>query len=53
MQDPQSATAFFFVPVAVAYLTACGLWLAYDVRFKLARSEPPLDDSAHPYLDYC
>ncbi|MEX0676250.1 MAG: hypothetical protein WD063_04205 [Pirellulales bacterium] len=51
MQDPQTATAFFLGPVATAYLTACALWLAYDWRFSLARSEPPLDESKHPYWD--
>jgi hypothetical protein len=51
MQDPQSATAFFFVPVAAAYLAVCGMWLAYDWRFKLAAAEGPSDESDHPYWD--
>jgi hypothetical protein len=51
MQDPQTATAFFLLPVAVAYLTACGLWLACDWRFRLSRSEPPPSESDHPYAD--
>ena len=51
MQDPQSATAYFLLPVAAAYLTACALWLAYDRRFQLRQSEPPLGESNHPYWD--
>jgi hypothetical protein len=51
MQDPQTATLFFLAPVAVAYLTACGLWLLYDWRMRLKASEPPLATSDHPYWD--
>ncbi len=51
MQDPQTATAYFLLPVAAAYLTACALWLAYDWRWKLCQSEPPLEQSDHPYWD--
>lgn len=51
MQDPQTASAFFLGPVAAAYLTACALWLAYDWRWKLRQSEPPLERSDHPYWD--
>jgi Type II CAAX prenyl endopeptidase Rce1-like len=51
MQDPQTATAFFLAPVAVAYLTACGLWLACDWRLRLTPSEPALEPSDHPYWD--
>jgi len=51
MHDPQTATAYFLLPVAAAYLTACALWLAYDRRFKLCQSEPPLGESDHPYWD--
>jgi hypothetical protein len=51
MHDPQTASAFFFVPVAAAYLAVCGLWLLYDGRFKLAASEGPPDQTDHPYWD--
>jgi len=51
MQDPQTATAYFLLPVAAAYLTACALWLVYDWRFKLSQSEPQLKESDHPYWD--
>lgn len=51
MQDPQTATAYFLVPVATAYLTVCALWLVYDWRWKLSQSEPPLEESNHPYWD--
>lgn len=51
MQDPQTATPFFLLPVAAAYLTACAGWLIYDWRTKLSRSEPPLGRSDHPYWD--
>jgi hypothetical protein len=51
MQDPQTASAFFLLPVAAAYLTACGLWLIYDWRLRLSASEPELPPSEHPYWD--
>jgi len=51
MDDPQAANSFFLGPVAVAYLTACALWLVYDWRRKLADDEPPLEPSEHPYGD--
>ena len=52
MQDPQTATSFFLAPVAVAYLTACGLWLVYDWRMRLSADEAPLAPSEHPYWDF-
>jgi hypothetical protein len=51
MQDPQTATAYFFLPVAAAYLAACGLWLAWDRWRRLAASEAPPAASEHPYWD--
>lgn len=50
-QDPQSTTWFFLGPVATAYLVAAALWLAYDWRYKLCASEPPLEESDHSYWD--
>jgi hypothetical protein len=52
MQDPQTASAFFFVPVAVAYLAACGGWLLYDRQFGRTVAEPPLPASDRPVLDF-
>ncbi len=51
MDDPQTASVFFLLPVATAYLTVCGLWLLYDWKAKLRRDEPPLALSDHPYWD--
>jgi hypothetical protein len=52
MQDPQTAEAFFFVPVAAAYLVACGGWLLYDRRSRGVDLEPPLPKSDRPVLDF-
>lgn len=52
MEDPQSASAFFFVPVAVAYALACGGWLWYDKLRGLRALEPTLDQSNRPVLDF-
>lgn len=52
MQDPQSATAFFFGPVAAAFTTACCGWLAYDRLRGLSANEPPLDSSDKPVRDF-
>jgi hypothetical protein len=52
MQDPQTATWFFFGPVAVAYLSACGGWLLYD-RLRLSSDgELPIARSDRPVLDF-
>jgi hypothetical protein len=51
MQDPQTASAYFLLPVAAAYLTICGLWLVYDWRRRMSASEPELPRSEHPYWD--
>jgi hypothetical protein len=52
MQDPQTASLFFFMPVAAAYLAACGGWLIYDRRSHGTVVEPPLPDSDRPVLDF-
>ena len=52
MQDPQSATAFFFGPVAAAFTTACCGWLAYDRLRGTNANEPPLDSSDKPVRDF-
>jgi hypothetical protein len=51
MQDPQAAEAFFFLPVAAAYLAACGGWLLYHC-FSRAAADPPLQRSDRPVLDF-
>jgi hypothetical protein len=51
MQNPQTATAFFFAPVAAAYLLACAGWLAFDRFAALARDEREAR-SERPYLDF-
>jgi hypothetical protein len=52
MQDPQTASVFFLLPVAAAYLAACGGWLLYDRRSRGIVGEPPLPDSDRPGLDF-
>ena len=52
MQDPQTASAFFFMPVAAAYLVACGGWLLYDRRLRRTVTEPLLAESDRPVLDF-
>jgi hypothetical protein len=52
MPDPQTAEAFFFLPVAAAYLAACGGWLLYNRRSREIVIEPPLPASDRPVLDF-
>ncbi len=52
MQDPQTASVFFFMPVAAAYLAACGGWLIYDRVGRGRVAEPPLPTSDRPVLDF-
>jgi len=51
MHDPRTATTFVLGPVVVAYLLACGGWLAYDRFAGLRCSEPPAPRSERPRLD--
>jgi hypothetical protein len=52
MQDPQTASAFFFMPVAAAYLAACAGSLIYDRQLRGAVAEPPFPVSDRPVLDF-
>jgi hypothetical protein len=52
MQDPQTATVFFFGPVAAAFTTVCGGWLVYDWLRGLSAAEPPLGSSDRPMFDF-
>jgi len=52
MQDPQTASAIFFLPVAAAYLAACAGWLIYDRQLRRTVAEPPLPASDRPVLDF-
>ena len=52
MQETQTATAFFFAPVAAAYLAICGVWLGYDRLRRPSAGEPPLGASTRPVLDF-
>jgi hypothetical protein len=52
MQDPQTASAYFFMPVAAAYLAACGGWLIYDRQSRGRVAEPLVPTSDRPLLDF-
>jgi hypothetical protein len=52
MQDPQTATLFFFGPVAAAYLAACAGWLIYNRLRPAGQAETPLPDSDRPVFDF-
>lgn len=51
MDETQTATSDFFVPLAIAYLAACGGWLAFDARRKLRLEQPPDAGTSRPYFD--
>lgn len=52
MENIQQASPFFFLPVAAAYLLACGLWLLLTRFFPALWPWPALMRTDRKYLDF-
>lgn len=51
VETPQEATAFFFVPVAAAYVAPCAVWLALCSRQPRLWVAPQQLETQRPWLD--